>query len=297
MKKNINFAPSITEEIKTIVAMTNHPKTHVNVREVLHNKAPKAKVPGFVLRYLEHIVHQKEINEFLSQQGHLYGIDFVRAVVDYFQLQISTQGLDDLPDGRYTFAGNHPLGAIDGLSTGLAVYDKYPERGIKFLSNDILTGIANLRPLFIPVNKVGNQSQKRSLPERLNEAYASEEQMVIFPAGLCARRIKGEVTELAWQKSFIQKSVEFKRDVVPVWFEGKNSNFFYNLANLRTALGIKINIEMLYLADELFKQKSKVFHIIYGKPIPWQHFDAGKSHQDWAAWVREQAIALRHKPA
>ncbi|MCK9301036.1 MAG: glycerol acyltransferase [Bacteroidales bacterium] len=285
------------EEINTTDSQDKNTNstTYVDVREVLRSKAPKAKVPGFVVRYLEHIVHQKEINEFLAHKGHLYGIDFVKAVIEYFDLQITTDGLEDLPDGRYTFAGNHPLGAIDGLSTGLAVYNKFPQRGIKFLSNDILTGLINLRPVFVPVNKVGNKSQKRSLPERLNEAYASEEQMVIFPAGLCARRIKGEICELPWAKSFIQKSVEFKRDVVPVWFEGKNSNFFYNLANIRTTLGIKTNIEMLYLADELFKQKSKVFHIVYGKPIPWQYFDTSKTQQEWAAWVREQAVALSQK--
>lgn len=264
----------------------------VNVREVLRSKAPRTKVPGFLVSYLERIIHQDEINGFLRKNGHLMGIDFVEASIRFLGVTIKTHGLDTLPEGRYTFAGNHPLGGIDGLSTGLAIHHRFPEQSIKFLSNDILTNLHGMRPLFIPVNKVGNQSQHRSLPERLNEAYQSDVQMVIFPAGICSRRIKGKITELAWSKTFIKKSVESKRAIVPVYFDGRNSNFFYSLANLRTFLGIKLNVEMLYLADEMFKQRGKTFNIYFGKPIPHTTFDNSRSHQEWADWVRQQVAAL-----
>jgi len=264
----------------------------INVRDILKTKAPKAKVPGFVIKYLEKIAHQSEINEFLSVNGHLDGIDFVRKAVEYLDIELIVHGLEDLPDARYTFTGNHPLGGIDGMSTGLAVHDRFPDRSIKFLSNDLLSNISNLLSLFVPVNKVGNQSQHRSLPERLKEVYGSERQMVIFPAGICSRRVKGEITELNWNKSFIQKTIESERDVVPVYFEGRNSNFFYTLANLRTFLGIKLNIEMLYLADEMFKQRGKKFNVYFGKPIPYTTFDNSKTKQEWANWVRIKTLEL-----
>lgn len=264
----------------------------VNVKEILQKRAPKAKIPGFIIRYLERIVHQDDLNECLTEFGHLSGIPFVEAATKFLGITIETHGLDELPEGRYTFAGNHPLGGIDGMSTGLAVHHQFPAQSIKFLSNDLLSSLTNLAPLFVPVNKIGNKSQHRTLPQRLNEAYQSDVQMVIFPAGICSRRINGKVTELRWQKSFITKSVESKRDVVPVFFDGRNSNFFYNLASIRKMLGIKMNVEMLYLVNEMFKQRGKTFTIYFGKPISYTTFDGSRSSQEWADWVRSQALGL-----
>lgn len=264
----------------------------ISVREILRTKAPQKKVPEFLIRYLERIVHQDELNAFLEEKAGIFGIDFVEASVKFIDVKVIVEGLDTLPEGRFTFVGNHPLGGIDGLATGFEVYKRYPKQGIRFISNDLLTNIENLRPVFIPVNKIGNQSQQRTLPQRLTEAYGSDEQMVIFPAGICSRRVKGEITELQWQKSFITKSIESNRDVVPVYFEGRNSNFFYNLASLRKLLGIKMNLEMLYLSNEMFKQRGKTFRIKFGKPIPCSTFDSTKTHQEWADYVRKETLAI-----
>ena len=275
--------------------MSQTERLTVNVREILLSKAPNTRVPGFVIRYLEKIAHQSEINLFLEKYGHLNGIEFLKQAVRYVDVKLEIHGLDELPEGRYTFAGNHPLGGIDGMSTGLAVHERFPNQSIKFLSNDLLTNISNLLDLFVPVNKVGNQSQHRTLPERLKEVYNSDLQMVIFPAGICSRRVKGEITELQWNKSFIQKSIDSKRDVVPVYFEGRNSNFFYNLANLRTFFGIKMNVEMLYLADEMFRQRGKTFKVYFGKPIPYTTFDNSRTKPEWADWVRIKTLELAKK--
>lgn len=264
----------------------------INVQDVVRSKAPNSKVPKFLINYLERIIHQNELNDFLKEHGNLVGIDFVEQAMRFLDITIVTEGLEELPEGRYTFAGNHPLGGIDGMATGLQVYHRFPEQGIKFLSNDLLTNIENLLPLFVPVNKVGNQSQHRSLPLRLTEAYQSDMQMVIFPAGICSRRVHGRVTELQWQKSFIIKSIESNREVVPVYFHARNSNFFYTLANLRKFLKIKLNIEMLYLPDEMFKQRGRTFKVTFGKPIPCSTFDKSRTHQEWAEYVRLQALAL-----
>ena len=267
----------------------------ISVRDVLKSKAPKVKVPGFIIRYLERIVHQDEMNEFLKDHSDIVGIEFIEESMRFLNIKVEVEGLDEIPDGNYTFAGNHPLGGIDGMATGLQVHYRFPDKSIKFLSNDILSNLKNLLPLFIPVNKVGNQSQHRSLPLRINEAYQSEKQMVIFPAGICSRRVKGEVTELEWQKSFVVKSIETNRDIVPVFFHGRNSNFFYSLANLRKFLGIKINLEMLYLVDEMFKQRGSTYKITFGKPIPISTFDSSRSHMQWAEYVRIQTLALGKK--
>jgi putative hemolysin len=265
---------------------------NVNVRKILATKAPKSKVPEFLIRYLEKIAHQDEINEFLSRKGHLHGIEFLEESIKFIGIELNVYGIDKIPEGRYTFAGNHPMGGVDGMSAGFEVYKKFPERNIMFLSNDILSTIINLHPLFVPVNKVGKMKQDRSLPQRVDEVYQSDRQMVIFPAGKCARRQNGKITEQKWSKSFIQKSIETQRDIVPLYFEGQNSNFFYNLANIRSFFGIKTNIEMLFLVDEMFKQRGKTFNVIFGDPVSYKYFDNSRTAQEWADWVRSESLKL-----
>jgi putative hemolysin len=147
-----------------------------------------------------------------------------------------------------------------------------------------------MKEMFIPVNKFGNQAKGHA--EMMQQLYESENNLVTYPAGMCSRKTKGEICDLEWKKNFITKAVEYKRDVIPVYFNGRNSNFFYNLANLRKFLGIKFNIEMMYLPNEMFKQKNKQFTIKIGKPIPWQTFDKSKSHAKWAEWVKEVVYSM-----
>jgi len=65
------------------------------------------------------------------------------------------------------------------------------------------------------------------------------------------------------------------------------------LANLRTALGIKANLEMLYLADETFKQKDKTLNITFGTPIKASFFDKTRTDKEWAAWMRKKVHNMK----
>lgn len=115
------------------------------------------------------------------------------------------------------------------------------------------------------------------------------------PAGLCSRRIKGSVCDLPWKPSFVKNAIESRRDIVPVYFEGKLSNFFYNLSSIRTALGIKANIEMLYLADEMFSQRGRHFDIYFGEPVPWQRLTTGEPPSGWhSKSVNRPMRCVRH---
>jgi Putative hemolysin len=161
---------------------------------------------------------------------------------------------------------------------------------IKFPVNDILTNIKNLSGIFLPVNKHGSLAKEAA--RMIEEAYSSDCQILNFPAGLCSRKRRGVIRDLEWQKSFITKSIQHKRDVIPAFFSGRNSNFFYNLANVRKMLGLKANIEMLYLADEMFKQRDKEIRLVFGKPIPWETFDKSRSALEWANWVKSKSYEL-----
>ncbi|MCX6237544.1 MAG: 1-acyl-sn-glycerol-3-phosphate acyltransferase [Bacteroidia bacterium] len=255
------------------------------------NSRLAARIPGFVYGLINRLLHIREINEIIRRYGHLKGIPFIDAVLEYFDVKVELQGQENLPaSGQYIFASNHPLGGFDGLMLIKAVNDRMGKS--LFLVRDELTKIPPLKDLFIPINKFGDQRRSASL---INEAYDSDSQILIFPAGLASRKIKGKIIDLTWQKHFIQKSVEHHRDVVPVYISGKNSWFFYWLANFRKWIGIRINIEMFLLSDELFKNRGKTFVISFGKPIHWSRFDRTKSHAEWACTVKDIVYELTNK--
>ncbi len=263
----------------------------INVQEVFKKKNPKVAqmLPGFIFRYIERIVHQEEINEILSQYGNKTGLDFVNALVEYFNMSIHIKGKENIPtEGRYIFAANHPLGGLDGMVLTYIVGQIHPT--LQFLVNDLLMNLQNLEPIFLPVNKHGKQSVE--YVKKIERTYESDAQILNFPAGLCSRKIKKEIIDLEWKKSFITKAIQHKRDIVPVHINGRNSNFFYNLSNLRGKLGIKTNIEMFYLADEVFKQKNKDITLTFGKTIPYQTFDKKIHPREWAKQVKDYVYSL-----
>lgn len=263
------------------------------LREMIAEKNSRmaARLPGFVYGLMNRLLHISEINEIIRRFGHLKGIPFIEAVLGYFDVKVVNRGEENLPSsGQYIFASNHPLGGFDGLMLIKAVTDHMGKS--LFLVRDELTKIPPLTELFIPINKFGDQRQSANL---INEAYNSDSHILIFPAGLASRKIKGEIVDLTWQKHFIQKSVEHHRDVIPVYISGKNSWFFYWLANFRKRIGIGLNIEMFLLSDELFKNRGKTFVISFGKPIPWSRFDRTKSHVEWAGQVKDTVYELANK--
>lgn len=265
----------------------------IDVDEILREKAPKhyKYIPRFMVSYLKRIVHQDEINVFLEDSKEKVGVDFLEATLDFLDAKVNVEGLENLPkEGLFTFASNHPLGGQDGVAIGY-VLGRYYDGKVKYLVNDLLMNLRGLAPLCIPINKTGKQH--KDFPMMVEAGFKSDDQLIMFPAGLCSRRQKGVIQDLKWSKTFIVKSVQNQRDVVPVHFDGRNSDFFYNLANLCKALGIKVNIAMLYLADEMFKNRHKTFTVTFGKPIPWQTFDKSKTPAQWAEYVKEEVYKLK----
>lgn len=274
--------------------MAEDPFFLIDIDKILAEKAgKKAKyVPGCLVSYLKKIVHQEEINEFLLSIKGKRGVPFLDECMDFLDTSIEVAGRENLPDdGRLcTFVSNHPLGGQDGISLGWLLGHYYDGR-IKYLVNDLLMNLHGLAPLCVPINKTG--SQARNFPQMVDAAFRSDDHIIMFPAGLCSRRgADGKICDLEWKKTFIVKSVQTERDVVPIRFEGRNSDFFYSLANWCKRLGIKFNIAMLYLADEMFKNRHKTFRVTVGEPIPWQTFDKSKSPTEWAQYVKEKVYTL-----
>ncbi|WP_108822992.1 1-acyl-sn-glycerol-3-phosphate acyltransferase [Dysgonomonas sp. Marseille-P4361] len=264
----------------------------LDLDKILQEKAPKIynKVPRFVINYLKKKIHLDELNEILTIYADKDGVDFMDAVVGYFNLELKVEGLDKIPnDGRYIFVSNHPLGGLDGICLSSVIGQKFDKK-IKYVVNDVLYFIKNLQSIFLPVNKYGRQSKMAA--NTLQEAYDSDNQIITFPAGLCSRKENGLIYDLPWQKNFILKAIESKRHIVPIYFNGKNSNFFYRFANIRKRLGIKFNIELILLPDEMFKNKNSCFSIMVGTPIPYTLFDEKRSASQWAEYVKEKTYEL-----
>ena len=267
----------------------------INIDEIVRGKAgAKARfVPRFVLSWLKRIIHQDEVNEFILGEGDKQGMPWLDDCMEYLGTTLNVKGLENLPDdsdGRlFTFVSNHPLGGPDGVALGHLLGHRYDGR-IKYLVNDLLMNLHGLAPFFVPINKTGKQS--RNFPQLVEAVFNSPNHIIMFPAGLCSRRINGQIHDLPWQKTFITKSVETQRDIVPIRFNGRNSDFFYRIANVGKRLGLKFNIAMLYLVDELYKNRGKTFDVTIGKPIPYSTFDKSRKPQEWAAYVEDIVYKL-----
>jgi putative hemolysin len=267
----------------------------IDIDKILNSKmGPKAKcVPTLLVKWLKHIVHEDEVNKFLWEHRDQKGTEWLKECVKYLDMTLDIEGLDNLPDKNdgklYTFVSNHPLGGADGVAIGSIIGEHY-DGNFRYLVNDLLLNLPGLAPVSIGINKTGAQS--RNFPAMVEAGFNSQHHILMFPAGLCSRRINGKIHDLPWKKTFISKSVETHRDIVPIHFSGQNSNKFYRIANICKALNLKFNVAMLFLVDEMYKNCHKTFRVAIGKPIPFETFDKSKTAMEWAKIVEDKVYEL-----
>lgn len=264
----------------------------IDIYKVIEGKSPRLarRMPRFLIDYLRKTIHERDINEILTRFSDLEGIEFVRNALEYMNVRYHSVGMDRLDrGGRYVFASNHPFGGLDGLMLADEVYTHFGD--VKVVVNDLLMHLDPIRSLFVPVNKHGRQGSAGV--EAFNEAFASDVPVVTFPAGLCSRRSKGVVCDLEWKPNFIKKAASTGREIVPVYFDGKLSDFFYRLHNVRRALGVKANVEMLYLVDEMFRQSGSDFEILIGEPLRADALLEERSAAQAAQYVKSVVYSMR----
>lgn len=254
----------------------------IDVDNVLRTRLPKyyRYIPRFVVRWLERTICQDRLNTILEKMADKNSVDAATAALDEMGITVTASGLDKLPDGRYMFVSNHPLGGLDGLALISFLGNRYAHK-IKFLVNDLLMAVVPLRGVFLPVNKYGHQS--RAAASQIEEALKGDDQFITFPAGLCSRmQPDGTIADLPWQKAAVVHAVNYQRDIVPIYFDARNSRFFYRFANWRKRLGIKFNIELIFLPKEMLKQSGSNLRFVVGQPIPWSSLDARAPKQETA---------------
>lgn len=267
----------------------------IKIRDLFREKNPSLArwIPGFAFRLLSRILRIDFMNTILYHHGFKKNVEFARSAIQVFNVAVDVAGEENLPEkGRYIFVSNHPLGGFDGVMIISELARKY-ER-INVLVNDLLMNIKNMDGIFVPINKHGAQAMDNV--RRINALFESDVQILSFPAGLVSRRNKGVIRDVEWQKSFVTKARQTKRDVIPIHVTGRNSNFFYALATIRKFLGIKANLEMFFLPNETYRHRNKHFVITFGKPIPYETFNSGLTPKEWAARVKEHVYDLSSDP-
>lgn len=264
----------------------------IDLKKVFAAKLPGKTIPGFVIRLVEKILCVDDINRLLTTYGNCQGKDFTDCLIKDFNCRIEVVGRENLPEGgRYLFTSNHPLGAFDGISYISILGAVYPD--VKVIVNDILYNLAPLRPVFLPVNTLGRKS-RHDLSAVEEACQSATTQVMTFPAGFCSRFMGGRITDTQWRKSAITMAVKNKRDIVPMYFHGRNSILFYFVEWLRRVFGMKFNIGLFLLPREAVRNtRNKHYTIYIGKPIPWQTFTSDKSDQEWTQWLRDITYGLR----
>lgn len=266
-------------------------KKFIDIEKAIGSKNPKLLkwMPGFLLNYIKRVTHEAWLNEVLEKHLEKKGLSFADALIDEFEVEVKLIGGENIPKtGGVILASNHPLGGMDGIAFIHAVGKIRPD--IRFLVNDLLMTFDNFEPIFVPVNKHGRNSKEANL--KIEEAYSNGHAVLIFPAGLVSRKQSGIIKDLEWKKSFVTKARKYQLDIVPCHIGGRNSEFFYNLANFRKKIGLKANLEMFWLVDEMYQQRKKKIEIRIGKPISYRQFDQPKLDASWAEAIKEEVYNL-----
>ena len=267
----------------------------VDVEKVIRGKSPRLadRLPRFVINFIKRLIHQDEINRLLSDNRDYTGVEFATRILHDLDVTYNVHYSGSRPDpsGRYIFVSNHPLGGLDGMI--LISYIGSHFKDVRFIVNDLLMYIRPLAPVFVPVNKYGKMRHDNT--RLFQDTFNSDAQILYFPAGLCSRLIDGKVSDLDWKKTFVTKAIESRRDIVPMFFSGENSGFFYRLAGLRKKLGIKVNIETFLLPDEMFRKKGSSFDLYIGDPIPYISLTGEHSHKEWCDIIRQKSYAARNQ--
>jgi 1-acyl-sn-glycerol-3-phosphate acyltransferase len=268
---------------------------YIDIEAVVKNKLPKHynKIPRWVFRFAAWLICQAEMNHVLTTLQDVEGADFADGMTRLLHVDYRLHGMEHIPaEGRFIFVSNHPLGAFDGISYIKILGRRYPGK-FKVIVNDLLMYIYPLRPVFLPVNTLG--AQRREDMTAIEQAYHDPDvQLLSFPAGFCSRWIDRRIQDVAWKKSVITQAIESQRDIIPIYFGGRNSTFFYFIEWLRRKCGMKFNIGLILLPWQMMKtSRGKTYDINVGEPIPWQTFDRSKTPTEWAEWLRSETYKLQ----
>lgn len=252
----------------------------IDIQKEIEKKFPKIKekenvLKKSLLKIAKKIVHEDSINQFLSQNSHLKGFDFVDAVLDYFDFDytVSSNDLQNIPStGKVIIIANHPLGGLDALC--LLKLVGQIRKDVKILANDFLVGFEALHSLMIPLDNFKDRQSKESI-KKIYEALKNEEAIIIFPAGEVSRATPKGVKDPAWNKGFLNFAKNSNSAILPIFLDAKNSKTFYTISLINKTFST------LLLSNEMFNKKSKNINIKIGQIIPSENITPKGLNKDF----------------
>ncbi len=267
----------------------------LDIEHILRNQENKIvrNLPKFIINRIKKSFHEVEINEILKKIHDKYGLEFVNGVVENLNYKVIGYNQELLPEkGKYIFAGNHPFGGADFGASIYILSKKYNK--IKLVANEMFLHVENAKEIFLPVSIL--KSNEKGKMDNIDKSLSDDDtHLLIFPAGKVARKHKGKIDDGLWHRSFIRNAILFKRDIIPFFVAGENSNKFYRWARIRKFFGIKANLEFFLLPGEVFKKRNASIQIVFGEPIPFTTFDDSKTHLEWAQEVKKNVYELGEK--
>ncbi|MDE6861500.1 MAG: 1-acyl-sn-glycerol-3-phosphate acyltransferase [Alistipes sp.] len=263
----------------------------ISIDEMIRRRWPRAAacMPQAAIRALERRLCVDRLNDYIAAHADLPTAEFLHRFIDSLQVTYTVEGMGRLnSDGRYIIASNHPFGGLDGVILAATMIDRFGDVGV--VVNDLLSEIRPLESIWIPVNTRGVQRSGNVV--RFEQVLRSNKPVVTFPAGLCSRRRGGRVRDTEWHSSFVKRAIMHERDIVPVYVDGRLSDRFYRMADMRRRLGIGFNLEMLRLPAEMFSQRGQHITIRMGKPLSYRDIRHSESTHDVCRKVRAKVYEM-----
>ena len=229
----------------------------IDIQKEIEKKFPNMqKKDNFLKKSLfkiaKKIVHEDSINQFLAQNEHLKGFEFVDAVLDFFDFDytVSSSDLQNIPTtGKVVIIANHPLGGLDALC--LLRLISQVRQDIKIIANDFLAGFDALNSLIITIDNYKAQQSKSDI-KKIYEALKNEEAVIIFPAGEVSRATPKGIKDPVWSKGFLNFAQNTNAPILPIFLDAKNSKTFYTISVINKTFST------LLLSHEMFNKNKKL---------------------------------------
>lgn len=261
-------------------------------RELL--KATKITFPGGILiaKALMQIFRYNKINKIYSSVYTKDPAAFVDAMLKNLDItfKVSVKDLDNIPrEGAMITISNHPLGGIDSLILIKILLSRRSD--FKIMGNFLLQKIDPLKNFILPVNPFETRKEARSsLPGlKTGLSYIDEKHCVaVFPAGEVStyNSDTNSITDREWQKSALKFIKKAEVPIVPVYFHGTNSRWFYILARIHPLL------RTAKLPSEVLNKRNKTITIRIGKPIGVKEQSEFKDIGRFGRYLRVRTYSL-----